>query len=204
MARFVVVAWEVVALVAVKVVRVEEAEEMRPLLNSRVVEVAFSPVPRVLNGKEKVEADGNDVRQSPDKHNAVVAKLVVVAEVVVEFLAVTFWRVVEPKARKSEVVVAPPRIVRPVPVVLPPIVDEARESKPFCRDSVVVVAFSPVLRVVNGKAKPPALATGHAVLQSPERQKVVAARFVVVALVVVEFVAVKFWKVEEALARRLV
>ena len=40
----------VVPCAAVNVVRVEEAVETKPLLNSRVVEVAFSPVPKVLNG----------------------------------------------------------------------------------------------------------------------------------------------------------
>ena len=40
----------VLALVAVKEVRVEDAVETKPLLNSRVVEVAFSPVPNFTNG----------------------------------------------------------------------------------------------------------------------------------------------------------
>ena len=40
----------VVALVARKLESVEEAVEMKPLLNSRVVEVACSPVARVRNG----------------------------------------------------------------------------------------------------------------------------------------------------------
>jgi len=50
-ARLVVVAWVVVAFVAVKVVRVEEALEIKPLPNWSVVDVEFSPVPKVLNGK---------------------------------------------------------------------------------------------------------------------------------------------------------
>jgi len=49
-ARFVVVAWEVVALVAVNVVSVEEAVDTKPPLNSRIVEVAFSPVESFING----------------------------------------------------------------------------------------------------------------------------------------------------------
>ena len=63
--RLVEVAFVVVLFVAVKdwrvvderarmVERVEEAVEINPLLNSMVVEVAFSPVPRVLYGKAKV------------------------------------------------------------------------------------------------------------------------------------------------------
>ena len=50
MARLVVVAEVPVALVKEKVERVEEAVEMKPLLNSRVVEVAFSPVESFTNG----------------------------------------------------------------------------------------------------------------------------------------------------------
>lgn len=45
-----VVALVVVELVAVKVVRVEEAVETKPLLNSKVVEVAFSPVESLVKG----------------------------------------------------------------------------------------------------------------------------------------------------------
>jgi hypothetical protein len=48
--RLVVVACEVVALVAVNVVNVDEAVETKPLLNSIVVEVAFSPVANLTNG----------------------------------------------------------------------------------------------------------------------------------------------------------
>ena len=84
-------------------------------------------------------------------------------------------------------------------------VEEAVETKPLLNSSVVLVAFSPVPRVLNGKAKDPPAPVGQVVRQvSPVRQMVVATREVVVAFVVVEFVAVKFWKVEEALARRLV
>ncbi len=53
-AREVVVAEVPVALVKVKVVRVEEALETKPLPKLMVVEVEFSPVPRVLNGNAKV------------------------------------------------------------------------------------------------------------------------------------------------------
>ena len=49
-AKLEVVACEVVALVAVKVVRVEEAVETKPLLNSRVVDVAFSPDESLMKG----------------------------------------------------------------------------------------------------------------------------------------------------------
>ena len=50
MARFEVVAAEPVAVVYVNEVKVEEALEMKPLLKARVVEVAFSPVPNLMNG----------------------------------------------------------------------------------------------------------------------------------------------------------
>ena len=49
-ANDVVVALVVVELVAVKVVRVEDAVETNPLLNSMVVLVAFSPVPSLVKG----------------------------------------------------------------------------------------------------------------------------------------------------------
>ena len=49
-AKVVEVALVVVPFVAIKFKRVEEAVEMKPLLNSRVVEVACSPVLRVRNG----------------------------------------------------------------------------------------------------------------------------------------------------------
>jgi len=53
--RLVAVAFviKVVARV-VEPVRVEEAVERKPFVNASVVEVAFSPVPKVVNGKEKV------------------------------------------------------------------------------------------------------------------------------------------------------
>ena len=53
-ARFVVVAWVVVDLVMMASVRVDDAVEMKPCKKARVVEVAFSPVPRVVNGKVKL------------------------------------------------------------------------------------------------------------------------------------------------------
>ena len=53
-AKLVVVAEVPVAVEKVKSVRVEEAVEMKPLRKARVVEVAFSPVPKVVNGNEAV------------------------------------------------------------------------------------------------------------------------------------------------------
>jgi hypothetical protein len=44
----------VVALVARRSVMVEEASEMNPELKRSVVDVEFSPVPRVVHGKAKV------------------------------------------------------------------------------------------------------------------------------------------------------
>ncbi len=56
----------VVLFEAVKLVRVEEAFERKPLLKAIVVPVAFSPVPRVVHGKANDEPElGHDVRQSP-------------------------------------------------------------------------------------------------------------------------------------------
>src|SRR5437667_276419 len=66
--------------------------------------------------------------------------------------AVKAWRVVEPKARRSEEVVAPPLIVRPVPAVPPPTVLEALELKPPKRWRMVEVDWSlPNLVKGNGK-----------------------------------------------------
>ena len=53
----VVVASVPVAEVKVKVVRVEDAPEIKPLPKTRVVEVEFSVVPRVLNGNAKLGED---------------------------------------------------------------------------------------------------------------------------------------------------
>src|SRR3989344_1171000 len=77
-------------------------------------------------------------------------------------------------------------------------VDDAVEMIPLVKRRVVEVAFSPVDRVVKLKG-----AVGHVVLQvSPVRQRVVTAKVVEVALVVVELVAVKDWRVDEPLVRR--
>ena len=58
---------------AVKEERVEEARARKPFWKERVVEVAFSPDPRVVNGKAKEEPDdGQAVRQSPETQRMVV------------------------------------------------------------------------------------------------------------------------------------
>ena len=75
-------------LVIVVEARVEDAEETNPCPSSSVVLVASCPVERVVNGKAKVEAAGNAVRQSPFKHNVPVASVVEVALVVVAKFAV--------------------------------------------------------------------------------------------------------------------
>ena len=58
----------------VEPVKVDEAFERKPLLKARVVEVEFSPVPRVVNGKANDDppAVGQVVRQiSPVKQTVV-------------------------------------------------------------------------------------------------------------------------------------
>ena len=59
----------VVLFVAKKLVSVEDAVEINPLSKAKVVEVAFSPVPRVVNGnsKEPPLEVGQLVRQSPER-----------------------------------------------------------------------------------------------------------------------------------------
>ena len=92
-------------------------------------------------------------------------------------------------------------VVAEVPVAVEKLksvsVEEAVDRNPFKNAKVVEVACSPVPSFVNaqGKPLPP---EGQELLQSPERQKVVAARLVEVALVVVALVAVKVVRVEEA------
>ena len=71
-AKPVVVAFVVVEFEAVKLLKGDEAFERKPLLKAMVVEVEFSPVPRVVNGKAKVRAAGNEVRQSPEIQRIVV------------------------------------------------------------------------------------------------------------------------------------
>jgi hypothetical protein len=91
--RLVEVAWVPVAREKVKLVRVDEAFERKPLLKAIVVLVAFSPVPRVVNGKANDDppAVGQVVRQvSPVRQRVVTAKLVEVAFVVVELTPVKF------------------------------------------------------------------------------------------------------------------
>jgi hypothetical protein len=119
MASEVVVALVVVLLVMMASVRVDEAVEMKPSKNARVVEVAFSPVPRVVNGKEK-EVELSSLAQSqslvpvflricplaqvrpsgrisPEKERL---PLAVTLPDEVALIEETFWRVVEPRARK--------------------------------------------------------------------------------------------------------
>ena len=125
-----------VALVKVKVERVEEAGARKPFKRARVVLVACSLVESLVHGQEKVEAAGNEVRQSPESQKVLAASEVVVAFVVVELEAVKLWRVVEPVTRSVEL-----------------IVEEAFETKPLFKASVVEVPISPVPSLVNGKAK---------------------------------------------------
>ena len=108
------------------------------------------------------------------------ARLVVVAWVVVALTAVKFCKVVDPATRSEELTV-----------------EEASERKPLYKPITVEVACSPPACFVNGQGRPTA-AVGHELLQSPERQKVVAARLVEVALVVVALVAMKVERVEDA------
>jgi len=66
----------------------------------------------------------------------VIARLVVVAEVVVAFWPVKFCSVVEEVTKRVELMV-----------------EEAVERKPFWKERVVEVEFSPVAKVLYGKAK---------------------------------------------------
>ena len=84
----VVVALVVVELEAKKLVRVEEAVEIKPLRNSRVVEVACSFVESLVKGKANVRAAGQPVRQSPVRQIVPEENVVEVAFVVVELVAV--------------------------------------------------------------------------------------------------------------------
>ena len=124
--RLVVVALVVVARVIIKSVAVEDAVERNPLSNANVVEVACSLVLNLVKAQgSPAAADGQVVLQvSPVKQILVEAKLVVVAEVVVELVA-----------RK---------LVR---------VEEAVERNPFKKARVVEVASSLVESFNQGKEK---------------------------------------------------
>lgn len=78
-------------------------------------------------------------------------------------------------------------------------VEEALEKRPFVKPTTVEVETK-LGKTVKGKVPDPPV--GQAVLQSPPIQTVVAEIEVVVALVEVEFRAVKFCRVEEPFARR--
>lgn len=93
--KLVVVADVPVAMAKVKFVKVDDADERKPFRKARVVEVACSPVPSLVKSQEKVSAAGQLVRQSPAKQTVPEAKVVEVALVVVELVAVNDWRVVE-------------------------------------------------------------------------------------------------------------
>jgi hypothetical protein len=83
-----------------------------------------------------------------------IARLVVVACDDVEFCAVKFWRVVEPRTRRLPVVVAPPEMVRPEIAVPPPIVEEAVAPMPWLKTMSVEVALAAEVQAtvgVNGK-----------------------------------------------------
>ena len=111
----------VVPLVIKASLRVEEAVERKPFKKARVVEVAFSPVPSFVQGKEKPgeeESEPFDKVRLPAivkalkepsapmygilerREEAVTARLVVVAWEVVAFEAVKFCKVEEPLTRR--------------------------------------------------------------------------------------------------------
>lgn len=109
----------VVDLVMMASVSVDDAVEMKPFKNARVVEVAFSPVPRVVNGKVKLpefksEAQSQlldpvflsisplaQVRPSGriSPSNLRLPRAVKLFDEVA-LIEDTSWRVVEPRARK--------------------------------------------------------------------------------------------------------
>lgn len=118
--KLVVVAEVPVAREKVRFARVDEELERKPLLKTMVVPVAFSPVPRVVNGKAKLDPPpvGHVVLQvSPVRQSVVTAKVVDVAFVVVELTPVKFCRVVEPFNNKLDKLVSP-LIAVSVPVKL--------------------------------------------------------------------------------------
>ena len=122
MAKLVVVAAVPVALVKVKVVRVEEAVERNPFSKARVVEVACSLVESLVKGQGSPAAvEGHTVRQSPARQIVSEAKAVEVALVVVLLVAV--------------------KVVR---------VEDEFETKPLPKFMVVEVDCSPVPKVRKG------------------------------------------------------
>src|SRR5258706_243687 len=61
------------------------------------------------------------------------------------------WNGVEPRVRRAEGAVGPPKMVRPVPTVLLPMVEEAVERNPLKKPKVVEVDCVPSLCLVKGK-----------------------------------------------------
>lgn len=76
-----------------KLDRVEEAVERNPLRKARVVEVEFSPEPKVVKGKAKVENVGQLVLQSPEIQRIVVEAYWEERSVAVAFAK--FWRALQ-------------------------------------------------------------------------------------------------------------
>lgn len=122
---------------------VDDAVETKPLPNSNVVDVEFSPVPKVVNGNAKEEPPpvGQVVRHvSPVRQNVVTARVVEVAFVVVALTPVKFCRVVEPFNSKLE------RLVRPLIAVRVPVKLAALDMVcPFIKPLVRVVAVRLVI-----------------------------------------------------------
>ena len=73
-----------------KLVRVEEAVERKPFNKARVVEVEFSPVPRVVNGKLK------DEPALPQPVQLVTVRLPIVAVLALRSEVVALTMVVSP------------------------------------------------------------------------------------------------------------
>ena len=119
-----------------------------------MVPVAFSPVPRVLNGKANVEAAGKAVRQSPFKQKVPVARVVLVALVVVPKVAVKDWRVVEPTTKrapaplKEEVAVLPKKALPISRIVVVPLARLKPAGMERVQVRLVERSWAPALEVI--------------------------------------------------------
>jgi hypothetical protein len=123
----------------------------------------------------------------------VVKRLVVVAFVPVAFTNVKFWRVEEALSKRLAPVIELAVIVPMLPEVLNKLVEDAVVLKKFVEVAEVEVE----LPIAKREMLP-------LVLKSPVLEAVVLKKFVVVAAVPVARTKVKFWRVEEPLARKLV
>ena len=179
----------------------------------RVDESVVAPVTVSVFATDAVLRVAVEAKRFVDE--AVVAKkLVVVAEVPVAFTKVKFWRVLDPVARRLARVVSPVKyeapetesaVVEAYGKTLAPVAVEVMIPA-IPRVPVKLAADEIVWLLMRPEVSAPVTVAVSSVAFDANRlveDAVVAKDVVVVALVVVEFRPVKFWRVLDPVARRL-